>query len=407
MADTTVPFQNADASKINITSIGGETIDSGAPDDGKGGNDKPADDKTTTQQVAKALGGQEQVANDDPDPDAGEKKDGEGEETGEGNANASGKEGEESGEYTEEQFTQDVNTLITNTTGGKVKSLDQITTIISDYNKLKADYDKKEPVFPSPEAKAVYTLATKAVGAEVKTAKQLFHILSLPDLSTMTPKEKQFEAFCLERPNLSREDAQKRFEAMYEKTYNDLENDLLQTDAHEQATVNAEAKITAKLKEFEETVKQSGTSEAKTGPTEAEITKMNAELDQAVDSFGGVSLKLDDSQYGTLKIPMDAGKAQEFKEFLKNPYSLIDQIADAHRDESGNLKMSDFIREMFLLKFRDHISQEERNHLMKLGKVAQIKEAKNTGKTSKQEQSTTQQKGSFADAFAAAVGASN
>lgn len=403
MSDTTVPFLNADASKINITSIGGETIDSGVPDDGKGDSGKPADDKTTTtQQVAKALGGQEQVANDDPDPDAGENKDGEGE----GNATASGTEGEP-GEYTEEQFTQDVNTLITNTTGGKVKSLDQITTILSDYNKLKADYDKKEPVFPSPEAKAVYTLATKAVGAEVKTAKQLFHILSLPDLSTMTPKEKQFEAFCLERPNLSREDAQKRFEAMYEKTYNDLENDLLQTDAHEQATASAEAKITAKLKEFEETVKQSGTSESKTGPTEAEITKMNADLEQAVESFGGVSLKFDDSQYGTLKVPMDAGKAQEFKEFLKNPYSLIDRIADAHRDEAGTLKMSDFVREMYLLFDRDRISQEERNHLMKLGKVAQIKENKNTGKTSKQEQSTTQSKGSFADAFAAAVQATN
>lgn len=395
--DNAVPFQNAEASKINIINRSGSDADDNTTKDDAATASTEGDGKKPVQAASTA-----QKTDDDDDNAAAVTKVGDADDEG-----AEGKEGEEgkkadepAGEYTEEQFYQDVNEVVSVSTGGEIKTVDQIKTILADYKKLKADFDKKEPVFPSPEAKAVYDLATKAVGLEKETARQVLHVMSL-DLATMTPKDKQFEAFHLDRPKLTREEALKRFEAMYEKSYPDLENDITQLDAHELATANAETKLKAKLDSIE-TVKQSGKVEP-LGPTPEQIAKFDSELETAVSQFEGVTLKFDDSQYGKLDIPMDKGKAKEFLEFMKNPYSLIDKIADTHRDESGSVNMNDFIREMFLLFDRDRISQEERDHLMKLGKVAQIKEVKNTGKKEKTEQSTATGKKSFNETFANAL----
>lgn len=304
-------------------------------------------------------------------------------------------------EYTEEQFQEDVNTYISETTGGAVRRLDDITTIIEENKTLKAQLQHKEPDFPSPVAKQIYELSTKAVGAELSTAKQLFHVLSL-DLATMSAKDKQFEAFHLDRPHLTREDALKRFDATYEKSFSDLENDLAQLDSHDLATRMAETKIKDKMQALTDSVKQSG-QPVPAGPTPEQVRETEMQLQSALDEFAGVSLKFDDSQYGELQIPMDRSKASEFMEVLKNPYLLIDRIADTCRDQSGKLNLTDFTREMYLRWDSARISEMERDHLMKLGKITQIQEQKNTPKKDLQEVTTTPVKKSFQETMAGAV----
>lgn len=393
---TSLPFQKADVSKMNITRNGDNIVDTP--------KDEPKDDvPVTTDTTTGKTDATASAATDKPVDKPVDSTTGGTTSTDkpvdEPPANATNTTPE--GEYTEEQWYEDVDNLIAESTGGALRSIEDLPTILEENARLKAELANKEPEFPNPAAKLVYDIATKAVGAELGTARQLLHVYSL-DLEKMTPKEKQFEAFCLERPNLTQEDARKRFEAVYEKTYSDLENDLVQLDSHDLATRNAEVKIKEHRKALDEAVKQSGKT-APTGPTPEEIEAVDSQLESALSEFGGVSLKFDDSQYGKLDIPMDQGKAQQFMDILKNPHKLIDNIADSCRDASGRLVLNDFVREMYLLFDRDRISQQERDHLMKLGKVAQIQEQKNTPKKDIVEQTTPQTKPSFRESFAGAV----
>ncbi len=308
----------------------------------------------------------------------------------------------EPGEYTEEDFHEDVNQYLQNSTNGAVKNPQDIANLLAENKKLKADLAHKEPDFPNEKAKKVYELAVAASGLELEKARQLFHVMSL-DLSTMTPKEKQFEAFHLERPKLSREEAYKRFEAIYQQSYDDLENNIVQTDKHELATQEAEKKLGETLKGVQETVKQGSKPESNGQPTPEQVAEVEQQLTSALSNFGGVALNFDDSRYGKLQIPMDQGKAQQFMEILKNPQLLVDEIADRARDNSGKLDINAFIREMFLVFERDTIDQKQREHLMKLGKIEEIRDRKNAPKKDLTEQQSTPVKKTFTQSFAEAV----
>lgn len=391
----TLAFQGADASKISF--LNKETPSEGAAaatttTAAPGAQTSPADankevQTTTTNASAEGAAAQGTTT---------ENQNQEGTDT-----NAETQVNQPEGEYTEEQFTQDVDTFISNSTNGAIKSVTEISAILKENQRLQAEL-KEGPKFPNEAARKVYETAVKAAGSEMATAKKLFHVLSL-DLSTMTPKEKQFEAFVLDRPSLTREDARKRFEAVYEKRFGDLENDLVQQDDHDVATRDSETKLNTHLSDLEKSIKPSGNGQTQVGPTPEQIQHMETQLETALGQFGGVSLKFDDGQYGTLKVPMDQGKAKEFLEVLKNPHSIVDQIADTCRDSQGQLDLNDFVREMYLLFDSKRIQQEERSHLMKLGKVAQMQEAKNTQKKDIREEATTQPKPSFKEAFTGAV----
>lgn len=380
---STLPFQQADTSKLTIIRNGDAPVEETKVEP-KVENTIPVTTDTTTPPVTTPV---DNTTTDTPKEGA--------------EGDASTNPDDAPGDYTDDEFYQDVDALIADASEGSIKSLNDLPAIIAENKKLKADLANKELTFPNPAAKVIYDIATQAVGAELSTARQLLHVHSL-NLETMTPKEKQFEAFRLDRPNVSEDEARKRFEAMYEKSYSDLENDLVQVDSHEMATRSAETKLKEHRKALDEAVKQGGKPEPE-GPTPEQIQAIDTQLESSLSEFGGISLKFDDSQYGKLDIPMDKGKAKEFMEVLKNPNLLINQIADRARDEQGNLKVPDFIREMYLLFDRDRIAQEERDHLIKLGRITQIQEQKNTPKKDLREETTTPVKSSFKDAMVGAV----
>lgn len=310
-------------------------------------------------------------------------------------------------EYTEEDFHNDVNDYLSTSTGGAVKTPADISKLIAENKDLKIKLQHKEPDFPNETAKKVYELATKAVGMELTTARQLFHVMAL-DLSTMSAKEKQFEAFCLDRPNVSREEARKRFEAKYDKDFSDLE-DVIQLDNHEIATRDAENKIKETQKNLTESVKQGG-EQTGTGQQEQQQftaeqqAQVEASLKSALDVFAGVRLKFDDSKYGNLEIPMDRGKASEFMEFLKDPQKAIqDRIAERSKDEHGNFSYDRYVAEAFAWFNRDLIEQKTQEHLMNLGRITEIQERKNTPKKTLTEQQTTPVKKDFKQTMLEAV----
>lgn len=387
----TLAFQGADASKINFlnketpaeenTGAAATNTSTENPESKEGATTTEttaATQGTTTTQQQGAAAAAENTQNQ-----------------GEANTGAAvSQQNTPEGEYTEEQFHEDVNTFISEQTGGAVKSFTQVASVLEENKKLKAELQAGYK-FPNDAAKQVYELATKVQGSELSTARKLLHVLSL-DPSTMTPKEKQLEAFILDRPNLSREDARKRFDAMYERKYSDLENDLIQIDEHDVATRDAETKLSAHLGVLEKAVKQGGET-TQEGPSLEAVQQWHSRLESALGQFGGVTLKFDDGQYGKLNVSMDRSKASEFMEVLKNPHTLIDQIAATCQDEN------DFIREMYMLFDRSRISKEERDHLMKLGKVTQMQENKNTQKKDLKEESTTQTKPTYKDAFVGAM----
>lgn len=315
---------------------------------------------------------------------------------------------EEPTEYTQEDFHTDVNSYLSTQTGGAVKNPEDITRILNENKDLKTKLQHKEPDFPSEAAKKVYDLAILASGKEVEKAQQLFYVMSLGDLSKLSPKEKQFEAFVLDRPELTREEARKRFEARYERQYTDLDGDLVQIDDHEKATQDAANKIKEVQKSLSESVKQGG-KQVEQGQQQDELTaekqaQIETQLQSSLETFGGVRLKFDDSKYGALEIPMDKGKAKEFMDFLKNPAQAIqDRIAEKSKDQAGNFNYDAYVAEAFSWFNRDAIDQKTQDHLIKLGKIAEITERKNTPKKDLTEQQTTPVVKNFKQTFAEAV----
>lgn len=279
-------------------------------------------------------------------------------------------------EYTEQDFLADVNVHLDEITQGKIKTPAQIATLLQENDALKVQLANKQLEFPSEAAKKAYEYAVKAEGRELSAMAQYFHVQQI-DLATKSAKDKQFEAFALNRPDLTREKAAVIFNAGYDKQFADLETDVVVQDAHDQATREAEKKILAMQKEFNDAKTVQATTSENNQAAQQQAIELEQRMEAVVSEFGGISYKFGDTPTDVVNFLMKPEEVSAFKEMLVNPAKLLDRVIDKCM-VNGKLDDQAYANMLYAMTNVDRLLAEARTNGVNAGKLLIVQDRKNT-----------------------------
>ncbi len=420
------PFKGFDASKMKITDRSGATAATDVAD-----NDdlKDTDDKTgagagagddagaTATDDGKGAG----AATDDPDkgddagaaddkgtaddPDGKNKDDaGKTDDPDQGDdAKAGAGAAATEAAYGLEDFQNDVTEFLSESTGGKITKPEQILAVLRDNEALKVQLQNKELPFPNETAKKIYEHALKASGLELTAASQYLRVQQL-DLKTLGAKEKQFEAFVLSRPDLTRERASQIFEKVYEQDFGAMtDEDIVLKDKHDQKTREAENAIQKYQKEWTD----AKTVQAGAQP-QIDTKAIEASVDQALSDFGGTEVRFGDKDEERVVVPMNESEAQAFREMAVDPTRLIERLLIEPSMVNGKFDYPTYLFHLHKLANVDRIAEQARDNGIQIGQLKVIQDRKNTAlpKTGGTGQAAPAKK-TFAQTMAEAVKASS
>lgn len=403
------PFTNFDPTKFKLGTRGEGSAATDVED-----SPETADDAAQGQQAAPgAEGGQEegqegqqQAGEGSEGQESQEEGSGEAaqEEVQEGQGEEPSKEGDEAAAqqqsaYTQDDFATDVSDFLSEVTGGAVKDAQGINSILQENARLKSALEKKELDFPSDRAKLIYDFALKAEGLELSAASQYIRLQQL-DLKTLSPKEKQFEAFVLSRPDLTRERANQIFEAKYEGEFGQMtQEDIVLQDAHDQKTREAEGQILKHQKEF-----QDATKSVQPGAQDADqVRAIEAGVTQVLSDFGGIVARFGESDEDVVQVPLKDEDVSSFTETLKNPQSIVSDIIAQCQTADGKFDWNKYANIVFRIKHHDQIVQQTRDNGIAIGQLRLVKERKNTTVPKATNGKPLPAKPTFAQAMATAV----
>lgn len=382
-----IPFASADSSKIKIKGVD----DTNDPvDEGEGADSGEGE-------------GEGDDAGEGEGSDSGEGS-GEGEGEGEGAEEGDGEESDggepTTMEYTEDQFRESVNNMISKVSNNTINGLADLPNLISENAALKKQLETaKEPQFASEAAKKLFEYSNKAAGFEIQAANQYLHVMSLGDVKALSDKDAQFEAFHLSRPDLTREKARNLFEKKYDETYNDLEENIVQQDNHAVATREAKEKLEKLQSEFNQ-----GKSEAQEPEVDSKkVEEIHAGIDQIMEDFGGMVIPFGEGETEKLNLPMEAEEVSAFKDYLKNPNTLIESIIQDCMDEKGQLNYEAYAYEMYMVFKRHELAKEAHGLGKTNGELKYIQDKKNSSKKQEPAAAPSKPKKSFEQAMEDAV----
>jgi len=307
------------------------------------------------------------------------------------------------GDYTQEDFEADFSTRLQETSGGRLTTPDQITAILQENDSLKEQLKNKQLEFPSERAKKVYDFAVKNDGNELAAAGQYLRVQGL-DLAKLSPKDKQFELFALNNPEMPRESAKEVFEAMYSKEFTDVETDVVAKYQHDKRTSEAEKKILALQEEYSKAPER--TANGPQQPSPEEIQKITTGIDRSLSDFGGIVMQFGDSLEEQVRVPMTAEDASAFRETLINPNKLLERIMDSSMVD-GKFSNEAYRDTMFRLLNFDRIVTEARSNGFTTGQIKIVQDNKNTVAPKGQSGTAAPPKKSYNDTMKEAVQAAN
>lgn len=341
-------FQNFDASKVKFPG-------------------KEAQAQGTTQQT------QEQSSTTQQQPAATQQQS----ETTETTSETQSTDTNQAPETQEEEQEVDFYDHVTQHAGVPIKSPEDVISIAKENAKLKAQLAEKPKIeFENEQHRLLYEYGKKVTGNSVKAARDMLHAMSL-DLKSMGEKDKQFEAYVLSRPDLTREKSREIFEAKYNKLYGngELESDVLAQDEHATATREAEAKLQQMQEEFN---KASSKPADANQPTAEELTQIKAEIGKVVEEFGGVSYNYTGDKDGVVNVPMDAAEVEQLTSWLEDPGLFLKDLAAELTDASGKFDNKAYAIRMYEFKNLERVKEKIWEQGTKYGRLQQIKESKNT-----------------------------
>lgn len=303
------------------------------------------------------------------------------------------------GTYTEEDFNSDLNTRLQEISGGRITTQDHISNILKENDTLKEQLKNKELEFPSERAKKLYEFAVKNDGNELAAAGQYLRVQSL-DLATLSPKEKQFEAFVLKRADLTREEAKEIFDARYSREFADVENDIEKKDEHKVRTMEAEKTILAMQEEFKKAPER--TVRAPEQISAEDLENVTIGVDQSLSDFGGIVMQFGESPEDQVKVPMQAADVAAFREAMINPNKFLERIME-NSVVDGKFSKEAYRDNMFRLWNLDRIVTEIGASRFTAGQVAIVKDRKNSVAPKGTTGTTAPSKETYAQAFGKAV----
>ena len=305
--------------------------------------------------------------------------------------------------------------FISEITEGKIDSTAGLTELLEEHQRIKEELKKpREPEFANDRAKQAYEYLQNHQGEFADLTKEAHRVLSI-EPEGMSDRELQFEAFALQRKDLTRGEAQQVFDLKYEKLFGELDDDpdnVILKDELKVATIEASAKI----KEAQETLK------SELAPKEADSTKSEKEQGEATEEvtpeqIEEVQKAVEGSLNGYDKLQVNLGKEGKevvnvalsneqidaLNDAMTNPASLLDSAIVQFGSKDGSFDYDGY--RDFMTKFihHDRIVQESYNQGINVGKKMALDGAKNLQTKKPDTPAADKKEPDFFDAFAEAV----
>lgn len=266
-------------------------------------------------------------------------------------------------------------------TGGAIKTADDVFNIYKENAQLKKQIAEKPKIeFPNEQSKWLYEQATKFPGVEKETFRSMLHVLSL-DVTKLSDKEKQFEAFALENKKLTREQARGYFEARYEKNFGNgiLETDQIAQYDHMRETDKATDTLARMQEEFSKIEPSKPAAQAAPQIAPEELDAIRKDASNVLSRFGGMTYQfVDNDPSSSVNIPLEDADIPVLENYMTNPATFFEDLTNECRDEEGNFSMESLAMAMFEFKNRERIREQAYATGRTHGKLEQIKLQKNT-----------------------------
>lgn len=268
-------------------------------------------------------------------------------------------------------------------TGGEIASAEDVLRMYQEKKALEKQLAERPKIeFPNDQAKWLYEQALKFPGQERSAFKNALQVLSL-DLTKMSDKEKQFEAFAFKHKDFTREEARKYFDAKYEKAYGDdiLTTDVIAQFEHKSQTREAEEALAKMQDEFSklETSKPAAPADQIPKMTPEEIAGIKKDVSTVLSKFGGVRYQhFENDPDSSVSIPLDKADLQKMEDYLVSPGNLFTDLQKECTDANGQFSMQKLALKMFQILHIDKIREQEYNSGIKYGELKAIMKVKNT-----------------------------
>lgn len=273
--------------------------------------------------------------------------------------------------------------LLSEMTGGRIDSFDQLGQVLSHYEQLVEQINQpKAPEFPSAKAKAAYEYVMERPGDNaVADLKQFYHILELKP-ETMSPKDLQFEAFMLKEENsdLSVSQAKELFELDYADTYGEgeeveerLNEDPRLKRKHDLATREAQKMIA-------DVQTKAGESEMTTQQDAEKLQAHQNAIKQAVESgLPNIEFTMGDKgQYKFSALLDDPEAIKSIQQGMEDPASVVEEVLRHSMDNQGNYNYPLLLQNMVMMQYGGELMQIAFDEGRKAGLIDEAKEARQT-----------------------------
>jgi len=386
-----------------------QTSDSSAENSQETSEEKEENVEGTDQQVTDENKGEtaESQTNDGETSETGEQQ----EESTEG----SEAEGETATEETTEEEKPDPDAILKEVSNGQIESAAALSELLQEKQRLQEELKKpREPEFASDRAKQAYDYLQKHSGEFEELTREAHRVLSI-DPEGMNDKELQFEAFALQRKDLSRGDAQRVFELKFDKLFGELEDDpdnVILNDELKVNSIEAKAAITKAQETLQSELapKEAGESDDKSQEDQAatdqltpeQIEKVQQDVKTSLNGYDGLHVKLGKEGKEVVNIALNDGQIETLNDAMTNPAELVDAAIAQFGSSDGTFNYDGYRDFITSFIHHDRIVQESFNQGINTGKKMALDGAKNL--ETKDPPATTESKAepSFTDAFVGA-----
>lgn len=262
-------------------------------------------------------------------------------------------------------------------TGDAIKSEKDFVGLINHYNELLDQSEKGfTPQFKDERAKLVHQLLTDNPGREPEAAMRTLRALNF-NPEGKSAQDKLFEAYLLDPKNsdLGPIEAQKFFEAEYNKKYSDLEDNIITQREHALAVREAEQNI----KKVQDSFKASEEQPQKISE------QVQQSINDAVDNFGGIKMAFTDNPQESDFLNMaveDPTELESIKQDLSNPQEWWNNLLQGFTNEKG-FDYPALIREFYEMRNHEKKAQLAFQHGRKMEEVFQLNKARNASDPTK------------------------
>ena len=265
-------------------------------------------------------------------------------------------------------------------TGGVIRSPDDVFALYDEVTQLRTQLAERPAIeFPNDQARQLYEFCLKYPGQELATARNSLHVLSL-DVSKLSDKEAQFEAFALKNSKLPRDEARRFFEAKYEKNYGNgiLEEDVVAQYDHKVQTEEAKESLNKLQEEIMKAPPSKPAGEQPQAATQ-EVEEVRNNVRRVLEDFGGVKYQhFDNDPNSVVSVPFEDADHQRFERYVSDPNSFFTDILEQCQDKNGDFNYDTYVTTMYELVNMDKIREQSFNSGVKYGELKKIMEIKNT-----------------------------